>query len=286
MARLHDVRVDFNSYVDRAAVRDPQNPTEPRRHFLWKREGTIPNDPALPEEGADMTPDEMQAALVKAEEATKAAEKDRDEALAKAQAAEGAKAELEKQAGGGKATPAPKMDDDEDDPDDLSKADLPEGVKAYLLKRDAEVAELRKEAEVNKERAESAEEIAKSERETRVEAEFVDLAKSELPHMGDPEVVGKRLKKFSEILTKEEYDEYFREQSATNEQLRKGSIEAEYGRSGQRVTSPSGPGLPEAMQKAEELQKSDPNMSSAEAFRRAMRDPAVAAQYEKERAGV
>ena len=103
---------------------------------------------------------------------------------------------------------------------------------------------------------------------------------------GDPEIVGKRLKKFSETLEKADYDEYFREQSAINEQLRKGSVEAEYGRSGGRPRAPSAPGLPEAMKKAEELQKSDPNMSSAEAFRRAMRDPAVAAQYEKERAGV
>jgi hypothetical protein len=41
-------------------------------------------------------------------------------------------------------------------------------------------------------------------------------------------------------------------------------------------------GLPQALRKAEELQKSDPDMSSAEAFRRTMRDPAVAAQYERE----
>jgi hypothetical protein len=275
MARLHDVRVDFNSYVDRAAVRDPSNPTEPRRHILWKREGTS----STPEgehmtDVATPTPEELQASLAKAEQ-------ERDEALAKADTAEKEKAELEKQAGGGKAKPAPKMGDDEDEMDDakMKKAELPEAVRAHLEKADAEMVELRK-------RAESAEELAKSERETRVEAEFVDLAKSELPHMGDPEVVGKRLKKFSETLEKADYDEYFREQSAINEQLRKGSIEAEYGRSGQRVTSPSGPGLPEAMKKAEELQKSDPNMSSAEAFRKAMRDPAVAAQYEKERAGV
>jgi hypothetical protein len=42
-------------------------------------------------------------------------------------------------------------------------------------------------------------------------------------------------------------------------------------------------GLPQALSKAEELQKSDPNMSGAEAMRRAMRDPAILAQYEKER---
>ena len=278
--QVTDVRVRRVSFVDRAATRDPSNPTQPRRKLLWKSEDA-PNDPALPEEGADMTPDEMQAALVKAEEATKAAEKDRDDALAKAEAAEKDKAELEKQAGGGKAKPAPKGEDDEDEMDDekMKKSELPEAVRAHLEKADAEMVELRK-------RAESAEEIAKAERDERVKAEFIQKAEKELPHIGAPEVVGARLQKLSETLSKEEFDEFYREQSAINEQLRKGSVEAEYGRSGQRSAPPSTPGLPEAMAKAEELQKSDPNMSSAEAFRRAMRDPAVAAQYEKERAGV
>lgn len=279
--RLHDVRADIVSFVDRAATRDPQNPTQPRRFLLFKREDGDPT-PALPAKGGDMpdmTPEEMQAALKKAEEDTKAAEKDRDDALAKAETAEAEKAELEKMAGGGKAKPAKGDEDDEDDDEKMKKAELPEAVRAHLEKADAEMVELRK-------RAESAEEIAKAERETRETAEFIQKAEKELPHMGDPEVVGKRLKKFSETLEKAEFDEYFREQAAINEQLRKGSIEAEYGRSGDRPPAPSAPGLPEAMKKAEELQKSDPNMSSAEAFRRAMRDPAVAAQYEKERAGV
>src|ERR1700676_2436174 len=276
--QVTDARVRHVSFLDRAATRDPKNPTQPRRKLLWKSEDA-PNDPALPEEGADMTPDEMQAALVKAEEATEAAEKDRDDALAKADAAEKEKAELEKQAGGGKAKPAPKVDDDEDDEDELKKAELPDAVKAFLAKQEGEVAELRK-------RAESAEEIAKAERDERVKAEFIQKAEKELPHMGAPEVVGARLQKLSEKLTKEEFDEFYREQSAINEQLRKGSIEAEYDRSGQRAAPPSTPGLPEAMAKGEEMQKAAPRMSSAEAFRRAMRAPAVAAQYEKERAGV
>jgi uncharacterized membrane protein YqiK len=277
--QVTDARVRRVSFVERAATRDPKNPTQPRRKLLWKSEDA-PNDPALPAKGgdmADMTPEEMQAALAKAEETAEAAEKDRDTALAKAETAEAEKAELEKMAGGGKAKPA-KGDDDEDDEDEMKKSELPEAVRAHLEKADAEMVELRK-------RAESAEELAKGEREARVEAEFVEMAKSELPHLGKPEVVGKRLKTFSETLEKADYDEYVREQTAINEQLRKGSVEAEYGRSGGRPAAPSAPGLPEAMKKAEELQKGDPNMSSAEAFRRAMRDPAVAAEYEKERAG-
>lgn len=218
-----------------------------------------------------VTVEDLQADLEKAE-------KERDEALAKAEQAEKDKAKLEKMAGGGKAKPAPKVDDDKEE-DEMKKAELPEAVRAHLEKADAEMVELRK-------RAESAEEMAKSEREARVEAEFVEMAKSELPHLGKPEVVGARLKKFSETLEKADYDEYVREQTAINEQLRKGSVEAEYGRSGQRAVPPSAPGLPEALKKAEEIQKADPSVSSAEAFRRAMRDPAMAAEYGKERAGV
>jgi len=41
MAQLKDLRVDFVSLVDRAAVRDPQNKSEPRRFLLYKREGYI-----------------------------------------------------------------------------------------------------------------------------------------------------------------------------------------------------------------------------------------------------
>jgi hypothetical protein len=284
MPHVKDLVVDYVSLVDRGAVRSVADKSQAQRFLLWKRDSAvIPFDP----KGSPMPDTIDKAALDPAvREALEKAETERDDALAKAQAAEEKQAELEKQAGGGKAKPAPKMDDETDEDDDLKKADLSPEVRAILEKRDAEVAELRKDADANRARAESAEEIAKSEREARVEAEFVDLAKSDLPHMGDPEVVGKRLKKFSETLEKADYDEYFREQSAINEQLRKGSIEAEYGRSGGRPAAPSAPGLPDAMQKAEELQKSDPNMSSAEAFRRAMRDPAVAAQYEKERAGV
>jgi hypothetical protein len=218
-----------------------------------------------------MTPEEMQAALTKAE-------KDRDDALAKAEAAEAdktqlelEKAELEKQAGGGKAKPAPAV---EDDPDDLEKADLPEAVRVRLQKADEEIAELRKAAD-------SATEMAKAERDARVKAEFIELAKSELPELGDPEVVGMRLMKFSETLEKAEYDEYLREQTAINEQLSKSAVFGEVGRGGQPPRSSAG--LPEILSKAEELQKADSSLSSAEAMRRAAKDPAIQAAYARER---
>jgi len=60
--------------------------------------------------------------------------------------------------------------------------------------------------------------------------------------------------------------------------------EARFGPLG-KSTPPSVSGLPQALTKAEELQKADSNLSSAEAFRRTMKDPAIAAQYERERGG-
>jgi hypothetical protein len=41
MTQLTDIHVDWVSLVDRAAVRDPQNKSEPRRFLLWKREGSV-----------------------------------------------------------------------------------------------------------------------------------------------------------------------------------------------------------------------------------------------------
>lgn len=292
MPHVKDLIVDYVSLVDRGAVRSVADKSQAQRFLLWKRDSAvIPTDP----KGSLMSVETIdkaaldpavREALEKAEEATKDAETARDEALAKATAVEAEKAELVKQAGGGKAKPASEVDSNDEDEDDLKKADLSPEVRALLEKRDAEVAELRKESEENKERAESAEDIAKSERDERVTREYITKAEKELPQLGAPDVVGARLKKFAETLSKSEFDEFYREQAAVNEQLRKGSVEAEYGRSGERAKAPAAPGLPEAMKKAEELQKSDPSMSSAEAFRQAMRDPAVAAEYQKERAGV
>jgi hypothetical protein len=233
---------------------------------LWKSEDA-PTDPAEPEKGGGTMPatvEDLQADLEKME-------KERDEALTKAQEAEAKADELEKQAGGGKAKPAPAV---EDDPDDLEKADLPEAVRVRLQKADEEIAELRKAAD-------SATEMAKAERDARVKAEFIELAKSELPELGDPEVVGMRLMKFSETLEKAEYDEYLREQTAINEQLSKSAVFGEVGRGGQPPRSSAG--LPEILSKAEELQKADSSLSSAEAMRRAAKDPAIQAAYARER---
>jgi hypothetical protein len=43
-ANLRDLNVEFVSFVKRAAVRDPQNPTEPQRFLLWKADQTEETD--------------------------------------------------------------------------------------------------------------------------------------------------------------------------------------------------------------------------------------------------
>lgn len=41
-SQLRDLKVDFISLVDKAAVRDPKDPTKPRRFLLWKAEDGAP----------------------------------------------------------------------------------------------------------------------------------------------------------------------------------------------------------------------------------------------------
>lgn len=280
--RLSDVRADIVSFVDRAATRDPQKPTEPRRFLLFKREDGNPT-PALPAKGeSDMDLAETQAALEKAEKDREVVEKERDEALTKAQKAE---EELEKRRIGKKgAKPAPATDgDDDDDEDELAKADLPPAVRARLEKAERAEAEAAERIEKAEKEAQEASEIAKAEREQRVTREFIEKAEKELPRLGEPETVGKRLKTLSETLEKADYDKYLEEQKAINGQLEKAASKlfGEYGRGGQPPASSNG--MPDILAKAEELEKADPNLSSADAFRRAAQDPTVQAQYARER---
>lgn len=271
--QVTDARVRRVSFVDRAATRDPKNPTQPRRKLLWKAEDA-PNDPA--KGGSDMTPEETQAALEKAEQERDAAIAERDTHKSDL---EKAQEELSKRRIGRKgAKPAdgdgPDEEDDGDE-DDLTKADLTPAVRSILEKRDAQVAELQK-------RAESAEEIAKAERDERVAKEFISKAEKELPNLGEPEAIGAELKKFSEVLSKDEFDEHLRRQLALNAQMDSSEL---FKQSGYGGPSPrEATGLPDLLQKAEELQKADSSITGAEAFRRAMKDPAVQAAYRRQNA--
>src|SRR5947209_7749183 len=135
MSRLTDLDVAFVSLVDRAAVRAPSKPTEPQRFLFLKRDSG-----ASPTTGGSMpqtaTPEELQAALTKAQE-------ERDAAVARAAKAERKLAKKSKSDGG--------------DGESIDKSDLPPAVRAALEK--AEKSE--KDAIA---KAEEAERIAKEER--------------------------------------------------------------------------------------------------------------------------
>ena len=239
MPKLTNLTVEYVSLVDRAAVRDPSNPTEPQRFLLWKSERGAP-DP----QGGSMTEEELRAALQKAESERDAAQAD----LAKANK------KLAKKAA--------KSKDDDADADAVSKADLPEPVRAALQKAEDDRAEaLRK--------AEEAEKLAKAERDLRVEREFIAKAEAEFPELGSAADLGPRLKRMSESLSKEDYDAHLQQLAAANEQIAKGALFGELGRGGDPAHgSDSG----ELARKAEEIRKSDPSLSSYGAMERALRE--------------
>ena len=67
MPQLEELAVNFVSFVPRAAVRDPQQPSEPRRFLVWKGEGVSVPD----HEGSHMA---TQDALADAQRLQKEAE--------------------------------------------------------------------------------------------------------------------------------------------------------------------------------------------------------------------
>lgn len=255
MARLTQIRANVVSLVDRAAVRDPSNPTEPQRLLLWKSETGLSGHKQEEAIMAETTTPE--AALAKAEQ-------ERDEALTKSADLEARIVELEKAA----------TETTVEEETDLSKADLPEAVKVLLAKQETEVAELRKSAQ------ESAD-IAKAERDARVNSEFVALAKSDFPNVGgDPAEFGPVLKAASETLSKEDFDALKSRFAAAEAQVAKGDLFTELGRGGQ-PTPERTDALAKAESRAEELRKADPNLGRADSMREAMREHADAYRAEQ-----
>jgi hypothetical protein len=274
--QLRDVRADFVSFVDRAATRDPQRKSEPRRFLLFKRDGTPdPTDLASPPEkgatamGEAPTAEELQAELTKTE-------KERDEAkkaLAKAEVEH--KEALEKAA---KSKSKAADGEDEPDEDDVAKAELTPAARALLEKAEKSNANL-------SERVQKAEDIAKAERDQRVTREWIAKAEKEMPDLpGDPAETGPLMKALSEAAP--EAFQKFEETvlKAASEQIKTGDLLAEKGRSGQPSRS-STDGLASAQRKAEEIRKADSSLSASEAFARAMKDPDIEKAYLAEQRG-
>ena len=251
MSRLTNLDVAFVSLVDRAAVRDPTNLTEPQRFLLFKRESGAP-----PTTGGPMpetaTLDELRAALTKAEnslaEVTKRAEK--------------AERKLRKAMKNGKITD----DDGGGDADDLEKADLPPAVRERIEKAEK--------------RAEAAERIAKAEEDMRVTREFVAKAEADYDELTfDASEFGPVLKRASEALKADDFETLDQVLKAANEQARQSALFKSVGRDGEPAESGSDADRTLAA-KAEEIRKSEPGVSRTEAMRRAMREnPDLAAAH-------
>lgn len=172
--QLRDVHVGLVSFVDRAAQRAANDPTQPQRFFLYKAEGA-PEKGSEMSEAATINKDELdptvRAALEKAEKEAA----DNKAALEKAEADH--KAELEAAVakaaegdgeGGDKTPPASTVD----------KSELSPEVRAIVEKAEADAAATAEKLEKAEKDAKEAHDIAKAERDTRVTGEWIAKAES------------------------------------------------------------------------------------------------------------
>jgi hypothetical protein len=300
MPQLTDLDVEWVSLVDRAAVRDPVEQSEPNRFLIWKRDQSQGGHPmsnltkellaqlgdpvekedalgklveraedsdtaALAVSGAarllhtvksDLTPEalaevvkaaglelpEPEAQVFKAENAAEVVK-----ALKGADVPEAVVKEVEEAL----ATAAEKAE--------LEKADLFPAVKAALAKAEED----RKEAT---RKAEEAERIAKEERDTRLNKEFVVKAEGFKGLTVEAAKFGPILKAASEKLDKSDFDELDRILKAADEQIVKGELFKEAGGHG---PAPSD-AFEEATRKAEELRKSDSSLTKEQALEKAL----------------
>ncbi len=237
MPHLRDLDVEFVSLVDRAAVRDSSRQTEPQKFILWKSESGNHNP-----NGGDMpTTEELTAALEKAEQ-------ERDEAQAELAKAEKKLAKKDKK-------------DEEAAP--IDKADLPPAVREALEKAEARADKLEKQAEEDAK-------IAKAERDLRITREFVAKAETEFPSVGgSSEEFGPVLKTMSETLPEDVFKSIETRLRAAEEQVRTSNLFKELGMGGD-PTPGADVELDAALQKADDLQKADPNLSRYDAMRLSM----------------
>lgn len=281
MNQLQDVKVDVVSLVDRAAVRDPQNKSEPRRFLLYKREGaaSTPTD-----QGGSMPPTDT-AELSKEELDTHY----KDE-LAKAQAKI---EELEKLAAEGSAPDDEEnpVHDDQDGDEMGSKKpsstgkDLPHQSESELSK--AEAADLRAQlAKAETDRAalqkqvEDSTKIAKEERDLRELGEWIEKTDETFEALPiEARELGPILKRASETLPSEDYERIDGLLKAADEAMRQSKLFKEAGRGGIPDGAANDP-VSRVMRKAEEIEKSDSGIKPSEALAQALKsDPQLEREY-------
>lgn len=193
MPRLTNLAVEYVSLVDRAAVRDPANPSLPQRFLLTKSEVPVYDARGITNPGGNMpeTETDLRDQLAKA---TKRAEK-AERKLAKAE-----------------------------------KVEKTDSGEAAALRE--QLAKAERDAKAVAKRAQDAEEIAKAERDLRVQREFVAKAEKEFPHLGDSATLGTELQRMSEKLDKADFDSHLERLAAANAQIDTGNLFAELGRAG------------------------------------------------------
>lgn len=311
MPQLTDLDVEWVSLVDRAAVRDPVEQSEPNRFLIWKRDQSQGGHPMskLTKELLDQLGD----AVEKEDALGKLVEKAEDSdsaglaltgaarllATVKSDLTPEAVAEVVKAAGLELPTPeAPTLTaksaaelvtalksadvaesvvkEVEDalakaaEKAELEKADLPPAVKAALQKAEDD----RKEATA---KAEEAQKLAKEERDTRLNKEFVAKAETYKALTVEPAKFGPILKSASEKLDKADFEELERILKAADEQVAKSELFKEAGAGG--TVTPNG-AYDEATKKAEEIRKSDPKLTQEQALEKAFEaDPALQERY-------
>lgn len=268
MPELRDLVVDFVSLVDRAAVRDAVEQSEPMRFHLYKRETTAP-------EGGSMTPEEK-AALDKAQADQKTladnlakAEAERDQVKADLAKAQADIAEIKKAAG------------IEEKPEPIDKSELSPAMRAHVEKMEADAAALADRVAKAEKEAEEDRKIAKAEREATALRSFVSKAEKDYPSLPvKADEFGPVLKAASETLPSEQFAELERVLKAGNEAM--ASVFKEQGRSREGDTADSAEA--EVTQKAEELCKSDSTLSIAGAKQKVLKaDTDLAARFHAER---
>lgn len=267
---LRDLDVTTVSLVDRAAVRDSTNKSEPMRLLLWKREG----DPTP--EGGTMTEQEMRAAVEKAErDATELRKQLEEQTTLKSdlKKAQDEIAELKKAA-----------DPEKREPAKLDKSQLDPAVREALEKAEQREQEASERIAKAEKAASDASELAKAERDARVTREFITKAEAYRALPVEAEKFGPVLKSVSEKLTKEEADAIDTLLKAADEQIAAGELFKEQGRGGTAPKADSA--VAEVQRKAEDLRKSDANLRPDQAMDRVLNsDRALQERYLAEMRG-
>lgn len=285
--RLVNPQINWVSFVDRAAVRDPQNKSEPRRFLLTKREGAeAPAHQTLPK--GDTVADKSLRKMVREEirklsplptrDYGNASDRDEDKRFI----GDGNLDEednLRTGLGSTKSTDRSPRNEESD----AGLEGLTQKAEARLAKAESEIAELRKREEEALKKAEKAKELAKAEVERRETQEFVAKAEAEFGALPiNAQEFGPVLKEAKEKLSKDSYGELTRVLAAADTIGRDSPLFKEMGRAG--VPQKEGAASADLQKRAEELRKADSSLSEWDALQKAMlTDPDLQRAYQAQK---